>query len=573
MVTRLLRRVGGADPVLAPLRSSVRAGVVVLGLAVVGLSALGSCADPVHQVVVVIDTALCEPGDGDTPDFDRVEVTVDGADDPFCAVFDDPGESGCVQIASDDFPLVLPLLSDSGSGSPTVRVQLSDDGALVGCATGAPTFEQDETLLVRIDVERPCGAPSCVEAMTALPAETDLASLTGRTCEPPSPSPEGEILRIGAGAQHACLVDSNGDLFCWGNNDLGQLGIGSRGMARSLPTPVALTTGFVEDVDGGQSHTCAVVADGASRSVRCWGQGADGQIGNMMTGLSNNPVAASGTNGARGLALGPFHSCAYFAGGEVSCWGSNDQGEVNGTPMMPSSAVTVPTMVAGLGGPVEELAAGGSNVDPARHTCARASDGVYCWGSDDSGQLGRTGDGPEVAMVEGLTTATQITAGSRDTCAVDDMGQIWCWGRNNAPGTLGIASDTRTDITTPTRITADTSVLSPPAAAAGPALSTLSSGDNFRCFIDTAGRVSCFGDNSRERLGSAGAGTSDPQPIDMPAGMADLRFEQVVAGTNFACALPEDGGLPWCWGDNTVGQLGRGTSGGTGEPAPIPSCD
>jgi hypothetical protein len=400
---------------------------------------LSSCGESVHQVVLVVDTSLCKPGDGDAPDFDRVTVSIEGSD-PLCAVFGE-ADGECVSVTAADFPLVLPVVSASGTGTVSATVELHDGGELVGCATGSVDFETDQTRYARIDVERPCGAPSCVDGLSMLPDDTDVDALEGRTCSAPSPQPQEPIIRIAAGSRHACMVDERGDMFCWGRNNAGQLGTREDVETRPRPGLVQLPTGFVTDADGGDAHTCAVVLDGENSNVWCWGLGDDGQLGNGMTASTANPVVVQGSGNAEGVALGPFHGCASFApDGHVSCWGSNERGEVDGSPGSQQTRLTAVPLPndpsSGMPGAVA-VAAGGSNVDPVRHSCANTTHGVYCWGDDSVGQLGRPSDGPEVAVVEALAAVTQLAAGTRDTCAVDDAGQIFCW------GTTSTASSTR----------------------------------------------------------------------------------------------------------------------------------
>lgn len=531
---------------------------------------LNSCVESVHQVVLIVDTELCEPGDGSSPDFDRVTITVEGAD-PVCAVFGDADDTGCIGVTSNDFPLVLPILSESGEGTATVNVEFRDGEEVVGCGTGSVAFAVDQTRFARIFVPRPCGDASCEDALTLLPSDTDPDALSAQACVTPSAQPQEPIRRIAAGGQHACMVDDRGEIYCWGKNSSRQVGLRD---VETQPRPVRIeTTGFVLDADCGGSHTCAVILDGENRQIRCWGLGANGQLGNGMSPPtpSPNPIIVRNSDNAWSVSLGPFHSCGIFGpNGEVKCWGGNIRGEVNGSPGPDRNTPVLVTLP--LTDPVPkatQVATGGSSADPIRHSCANTDQGVFCWGDDSVGQLGGPGEGPAPVAIEGLTGVTQIAAGTRDTCAVDGAGQIYCWGSNQDPGTLGIDTGGPKDLLVPTEIDTPTDVLPRPTPAVGPPLSTLDSGDNFHCYIDVGGRVFCFGSNARERLGSPGTSTIVPREVELPE---SVTFSQVVTGTNFACALPADGGLPYCWGDNLQGQLGRGTSEGSGLPVQIRAC-
>ncbi|HJL16677.1 MAG TPA: hypothetical protein RMH99_13525 [Sandaracinaceae bacterium LLY-WYZ-13_1] len=548
----------------------------VLGRCLAGLLAtasLAGCGGPSGQVVLVVDTSLCEPGEGDPPDFDRVDVVVDGVDDPFCAVFEPPSgaNAGCVQVSGGDFPLVLPVLSDSGSGEVRATVTLSNGGDPVACARATVAFQQEETRVRRLLVRRSCGS-ECAEP--ALEEVADLDALEPQACAPPPEVPTTPIRRIAAGDLHACLVDAADRIFCWGSNDRGQVGADISVEEQPVPVHVALRHGLAaQQVAGGGKHTCALATEGLVSTVWCWGAGGLGQLGFGETpDATDRPRIAIDDGNAAGVTAGPNHSCALLDSGAVRCWGRNQSGESTGTA---GPLVERPEAVRleDGGAPVEAiaLAAGGSRADETGHTCARTSAGVFCWGADSREQLGRTEPGPAAALVDGLdgVTLTQLSAGTRDTCAVDDAGQILCWG-DNSESTLGFEGPN--PVPTPTPIDATTTVLeptAPPSLLSGPLRATLASGDAFRCFIDENGRVLCFGSNGGGRLGSPTPPISlAPLAVPLPDG---TRFVEVATGSNFACALPEDGSLPHCWGDNAVGQLGR--AGGESAPAPIEVCD
>jgi alpha-tubulin suppressor-like RCC1 family protein len=100
-------------------------------------------------------------------------------------------------------------------------------------------------------------------------------------------------------------------------------------------------------------------------------------------------------------------------------------------------------------------------------------------------------------------------------------------------------------------------------------LEPFQSGDNYRCFIDEPGAVWCFGNNLSGRLGSIEAATA-VEPILVPTG--STTFQQVGVGASFACALPDDGGLPFCWGASTNGMSGTGSTAAILPPTQIIAC-
>jgi alpha-tubulin suppressor-like RCC1 family protein len=147
---------------------------------------------------------------------------------------------------------------------------------------------------------------------------------------------------ISASTDHACALLSDGAVWCWGNNSLGGIGNGTTSTT-PVSTPVAVA-GISDaiSVAAGGAHTCALLANG---TVRCWGGGSAGQLGNGAVGNSPTPVIVAGLSGAREIAAGIYHTCAALgAGGAVACWGDNADGQLgNGTTIASSTPVVAAT--------------------------------------------------------------------------------------------------------------------------------------------------------------------------------------------------------------------------------------
>ena len=204
-------------------------------------------------------------------------------------------------------------------------------------------------------------------------------------------------VELAAGSGHTCARTSTGEVYCWGKNDSGQLGRGSTSGIKSTPQQVkgvggnGFLSGVVE-LALGFTHTCARTSAGA---VYCWGKNSSGQLGIGIEGdAKGTPQQVKGVggngflSGVVELVAGSEHTCARTskaAGGAVYCWGKNSFGQLG--IGIEGDAKGTPQQVQGVGGNgflsgVVELAAGWG------HTCARTSGGVYCWGSNGSGQLG-----------------------------------------------------------------------------------------------------------------------------------------------------------------------------------------
>jgi alpha-tubulin suppressor-like RCC1 family protein len=171
------------------------------------------------------------------------------------------------------------------------------------------------------------------------------------------------VVGVAGGSSHTCALRSDGAPFCWGANASAQLGIGSTGGFQALPMFVNLPNAIA--IAGGLGHSCAVVsAAGAilSGDVRCWGDNSVGQLGNASTSAAPLPapqvvktvrtinyIGGSITietplGSTVGIAIGRRHSCTLHANGGVRCWGDNSSGQlgINSTEPFVSQPRAVP---------------------------------------------------------------------------------------------------------------------------------------------------------------------------------------------------------------------------------------
>ena len=399
-------------------------------------------------------------------------------------------------------------------------------------------------------------------------------------------------LAVAVGPYTACALVAGGAIKCWGSDWVGALGDGTLEAPDTCHSaPCATVPVGVSGVSGAVALTpaCALFPDG---HVECWGDNTFGALGvgqssgpEMCVGrqvvsypCSTSPLAVSKLVGATAIASGGGHSCALLGDGTVACWGRNASGELGtGTAAGPEECTsddvacsTTPVPVAGLGA-VTAIAAGGS------YTCALLGSGtVECWGDNSLGELG---DGSEVdysatpVTVAGLSDVTSIGAGSGHACALRSDGTVVCWGDNQAgqlgngttgPDTCGMTPCSRTRVTV--------GLLPKTTAIAVGALDT--------CALLSDGSVECWGDNVSGELGDGVRGgpqicTSGVACSKKPVAVYGLAGVTAIAiGGPVACAVI-GGTTVECWGDNTFGELGNGTSTGpmgcslTCSPTPV----
>jgi cysteine-rich repeat protein len=274
-----------------------------------------------------------------------------------------------------------------------------------------------------------------------------------------------KAIAVAAGDRHTCALLRDGRIKCWGDNSSGQLGLGESGtrgddpgeMGDALPA-VDLGEGRrASAITAGGNHTCALLQrDG---TIRCWGNNTLGQLGlgdvferGASSGQMGEALPAVDLGGGKALAVGAGarHTCALLADRTISCWGSNLQGTL-GLGDMESRGDQAGEMGSAL--PRVDLGASGvlaAIVVGDYHVCARNfGGGVKCWGSGSTGATG-SGLGIDVGGLPGEMgdalpfvdlgngkMAVSLMAGSQGTCALLAGGEVKCWGSNGF-GALGL---------------------------------------------------------------------------------------------------------------------------------------
>ena len=466
-----------------------------------------------------------------------------------------------------------------GDGFVRVGVEECDDGNMVNndactnmckdpkCGDGIVQMDEecDDGNLVQTDAcLNTCKSAKCGDSVVLAGVEAcdDGNVIDGDGC----PASCTVDFRVVLDANHTCALLTNGEVHCWGDGSKGQLAIGNTlvlgDTANELPTPAATFGGLVVDIAVGAASTCALLADGA---VRCAGDNVKGQLGiNSTVVIGDTMAELPPANSAVGKpakavfgASGTF--CVITTDNALRCWGDNSDGQLGlgsvGNAGDQPGELPKPDVPVGFA-PVQITA--GNN-----HTCARSAAGkVRCWGQNNEGQLGYgntivLGDGPgelPTADVNIGGTVIDISSGVHHTCAVLDDGAVRCWGRNTK-GQLGIGS---------TVTIGDGPGEMPPASVnLGGLAARVSCGVNHSCALMNDGKVRCWGENTFGQLGIGSTVTIGDGPGEMPPVAAGLGGAALAlyGGTNADshCALLAGEQLR-CWGANGTGQLGLGST-------------
>ncbi len=386
----------------------------------------------------------------------------------------------------------------------------------------------------------------------------------------------GETQQLTAVLRDAAGNELSGRALAWSTSDAAVSTVSSSGLASALGAGAATITATSEGQEGtasvsvapipirtfvtvatGGAHSCALTLAGAAY---CWGRDESGQLGapgpsscTLDAGVfpcARVPVAVAGGLTFTQITGGGAHTCVLTGDGTAYCWGGNESGQLGDNSTIPRQA---PVAVA-TGLRFTALDVGAS------HTCGLSSGGAaYCWGRNDRGQLGdgtTTNRSVPVAVSGGLTFQV-VTAGGFDighSCGLVAGDATYCWG-DNERGQLGIGTSDVVPHSAPTFVTGGLGFVS---LTAGLGRHT--------CGLTGAGAAYCWGENTFGALGD-GSTTDRPAPVVVSGGLV---FAQLRAGgfIGHTCGVT-DAGAAYCWGENERGQLGDGSTTDRSSPSAV----
>jgi len=246
---------------------------------------------------------------------------------------------------------------------------------------------------------------------------------------------------------------------------------------------------------------------------------------------------ASLNNGATYINAASTHACA-FVKGTLYCWGANDSGQLGNAT---NTSSLTPTPVKGLGSGVQQVAANNT-------TCTIVAGATLCWGDNSHGTLGdnATAASSVPVQVQGLTSSSHsIAVGALHACAAVN-GAALCWG-NNAYGQLGDGTTTNEQVPVPVQ-----------GLTSG--VTAVAVGLIHSCAV-VNGAAYCWGDNESAQLGNGTCGQGLMSTVPEPVQGLTSGITAIAAGYLYTCAVAS--GVIYCWGNDVHGQLGG--------PSTIPS--
>jgi alpha-tubulin suppressor-like RCC1 family protein len=391
--------------------------------------------------------------------------------------------------------------------------------------------------------------------------------------------------KVSAGDAHTCAVTAtDGTGYCWGDNTSGQLGLAVDGSpAKTRPSRIVTFHKFT-DIQAGASHSCG--REGVD-NLLCWGLRDHAQLGDGLCPLDASDfsiicaasapvpvtiVDAGILNGQRvavnQIATGGSLTCMVnglyirnSAPDDIGlCWGNRNGPMGNPLPQFDSTAALAQAEPIVYETPV--IAAGGSEA------CiyGRGFSGTFevmCAGLNDAGQLGDGTttdrstwsdvlrfDSPTLGIPQGLSPGASV--GGKHACAL--LGNaVWCWG-SNSNGQLGANATSTCGPSNDLPAATPCSLFAIPVQLPVNAVAVVAGGAH-TCALTAAGDAWCWGDNSHGQLGRDTIGGSSQTPALVIGG---LKFASISTGGAHTCGVTLDHVI-YCWGANASGQLGDGT--------------
>lgn len=444
--------------------------------------------------------------------------------------------------------------------------------ANIACTAGVMSVTGSPTCNANCTAQSINWSTNCTGSASAMDhgaaAQTVTNTATGYTGDVNVTCNNGTLSQ--AGATCSAIAGTNGNLYCWGYGAHGQIGDNmfvnrSAPMTALDPAGVDTWKSISSGMNSSTSYTCGIAEND---QIYCWGYNNVGQLGDGTTTNRGRPTAivkpGAVTSWTRVSATGHATVCAIANTGNLYCWGHNSTGQVgDGT----TAARYVPTLVSKPAGVTSWLDVSTGMNSSHGYTCALGNNTqIYCWGYNNVGQLGdgttttRYSPSNVVTLPVGVTGWTKMHAGGHaNGCAIANTGNLYCWG-NNSAGQIG--DGTYTDRYTPVLISKPSGVSNWTEVSLG-----MNAGTGYSCALGNNGRAYCWGINNVGQLGDGTTTTrTTPKIVNLPVGVTS--FSQLATNYSTSCAIGDNNRL-YCWGYNNVYQVGDGTQTNRANPTAV----
>ncbi len=362
------------------------------------------------------------------------------------------------------------------------------------------------------------------------------------------------VIKVVSGANHTVALLSDGSVWAWGKNDMGQVG-DTTNTTRFLPVRVPLP-GPAADIAAGGNHSFAILSDG---TLMAWGNNKNGQLGDGTTANRNRPVVIYAMQGVQKVAAGFSHTLAIDKDGTLRAWGKNDYGQLgrrnNINSLEPRLVLFEPLTDADYDAQKNELPDNQPKVLAIaagyQHSVATLADGrVMSFGGNTSGELGdksTLNKNMPVEVGELPGTPVSMAAGADHTLFLFADGTLYGCGSNKfgqlSPLVDIPVHDRPFKLTDGVKIGADNATISAGYQYSTAVLSAAAPG---------GGNVKTWGNNDWGQLGNGMQGGRGSFYVTLPGAV------RVAAGYYHAEVLDTAGQL-WGWAYNGFGELGDGT--------------
>jgi len=342
--------------------------------------------------------------------------------------------------------------------------------------------------------------------------------------------------RLAAGSSHSVALDSEGQVWTWGYNNVGQLGDGSS-VDRWFPQVVPDLDPVIQ-ISAGYHSTYALLDDG---TVKAWGSNSSGQLGDDTQTDRSTPVEVEVLSSIIQIAGGSEHALALDEHGKVWSWGLGNSGQLgHGNTSNELEPLEIDEF-----DDVVQVSAG------YRFSAAVKENGtVWTWGLDSYDKLGRSGSTTSPAQVGSHTDVIRVSLGRDHAIALLDDGTVRSWGRNQY-GQLGDGSSV-SSTPNPVQVEELTDIV------------WIEAGQYHSLALDKDGTLWAWGRNEYGYLGDGGT-TSSNVPVEVGEFVLANDMAGFAAGGEHSLGITDDGTL-WGWGRNNHGQLGDGGNDDSSDP-------